>query len=114
MGHPIDHYSKIKKELVPSDDPEVGEEISESRKPRQPEDQQVVRDLRQLGKRVLLVHAAVRHVVDEDDVEVAHDNDTVAQLLQRPRVVSDVERRADLGVHIVSVCTQYEQHRDKS
>jgi hypothetical protein len=114
MGHPIDHYSKIKKELVPSDGPEVGEEISESRKPCQPEDQQVVRDLRQLGKRVLLVHAAVRHVVDEDDVEVAHDNDTVAQLLQRPRVVSDVERRADLAVHIVSVCTQYEQHRDKS
>jgi hypothetical protein len=37
MGHPIDHYSKIKKELVPSDDPEVREEISESKKPCQPE-----------------------------------------------------------------------------
>jgi hypothetical protein len=69
MGHPIDHYSKIKKELVPSDDPEVREEISETRKPCQPEDQQVVRDLRQLGKRVLLVDAAIRHIVDEDDVE---------------------------------------------
>jgi hypothetical protein len=31
--------------------------------------QQVVRDLRQLGKRVLLVDAAIRHIVDEDDVE---------------------------------------------